>query len=124
MTIRRLKHLSPHVKVTMLMRMKVAKNCLQKKKQKLHQQLKERKVHPIKFHQTRRWYWEKAFLRSVKVVIRPHELQRRLQDQMMLQTLWKAMTTLKTTCNKMSTLIVPENGDSTQSISGRSHYCL
>ena len=27
---------------------------------------------PIKFHQTRRWYWEKAFLRSVKVVIRPH----------------------------------------------------
>ena len=42
------------------------------KKQKLHQQLKERQVHPIKFHQTRRWYWEKAFLRSVKVVIRPH----------------------------------------------------
>ena len=27
---------------------------------------------PKKIHQTRRWYWEKAFLRSVKVVIRPH----------------------------------------------------
>ena len=30
------------------------------------------------------------------------------------------MIILKTTCNNMSTLIVPENGDSTQSISGRS----
>ena len=38
----------------------------------------------------------------------------------MLQTLWNAMITLKTTCNNMSTLIVPENGDSTQSISERS----
>ena len=72
-----------------------------KKKQKLHQQLKERQVHPIKFHETRWWYWEKAFLRSVKVVIRPHYLQRRLQDQMMLQTLWKAMITLKTTFNNI-----------------------
>ena len=33
---------------------------------------------------------------------------------MMLQTLWKAMITLKMTCNNMSTLIVPEIGDSTQ----------
>ena len=118
-TIRRRKHLNPHVKVRMLMRMKVARNCLQKKKQKLHQRLKERQVHPIKFHQIKHWYWEKAFLSSVKVVVRP-QLQRRLQDQMTLQTLWKAMITLKTTCNNMSTLIVPENGDSTQSISGRS----
>ena len=27
---------------------------------------------PDKFHQIRQWYWEKAFLRSVKVVNRPH----------------------------------------------------
>ena len=47
-------------------------------------------------------------------------LQRRLQDPMMLQTLWKAMITLRTACNYMSTLIVPENRDSTQSIPGRS----
>ena len=25
-----------------------------------------------KFHQIRQWYWEKAFFRSVRVVIRPH----------------------------------------------------
>ena len=35
------------------------------------------------------------------------------------------MVTLKTTCNNMSTLSVSENGDSTQSISGRSRLlCL
>ena len=71
-TIRRQKHLNPRVKVTMLTRMKVARNCLRKKKQKLHQWLKERQLHPTMFHQIWRWYWEKAFLRSVKVIIRPH----------------------------------------------------
>ena len=68
----RRKHLYPHVKVTMLMRMKVARNCLQKKKQKLHQRLKERQVHLRKFHQIRQWYCEKALFRSVRRVIRPH----------------------------------------------------
>ena len=45
-TIRRRKNLNPHLNATLLTMKKVARNCLQKKKQKLHQWLKDCQVKP------------------------------------------------------------------------------